>query len=70
MFVPSGWWHGVLNLDMTLAITQNFCNYGNFDKVWKSLRKGRKRLSVNFLRNLKEPYPQLYQKAIAMNEAD
>lgn len=60
VFVPSQWWHGVLNLDLTIAVTQNFCNRGNFDKVWRSTRKGRKRLSVRFLRKLKERYPSHY----------
>ena len=54
MFVPSNWWHAVLNLDMTVAITQNFCNYGNFDRVWIRTRKGRKKLSVKFLELLNQ----------------
>ena len=60
MFVPGNWWHGVLNLDFTIAITQNICNRGNFEQVWRSTRKGRKRLSVNFLHELKSKYPDLY----------
>lgn len=53
IFVPSNWWHGVQNLDTTIAITQNFCNVGNFERVWLRTRKGRKKLSVRFLEKLK-----------------
>ena len=33
-------------------------------------RKGRKRLSVNFLARLKEKYPALHENAVAMNKKD
>ena len=67
IFVPGNWWHGVQNLDLTIAITQNFANEGNFDKVWFRTRKGRKKLSVRFLAKLKVHHPQLYARAIKMN---
>lgn len=70
IFVPGNWWHAVLNLDLTVAITQNFVNYGNFERVWLRTRKGRKKLSVNFLAKLKIHKPDLYEKAVALNTRD
>ena len=67
IFVPGNWWHGVQNLDLTIAITQNFCNEGNFEKVWFRTRKGRKKLSVRFFSKLRSRYLEYYAKAKAMN---
>ena len=64
IFVPGNWWHGVQNLDLTIAITQNFCNEGNFEKVWLKTRQDRKKLSVDFLEKLRYSYPDYYAKAM------
>jgi histone arginine demethylase JMJD6 len=58
--VPGGWWHAVLNLDNTIAVTENFCNSGNFEKVWLETRKGRKKLSCKWLALMKKLEPALY----------
>ena len=68
--MPGNWWHGVLNLDDTIAITQNYANEANFEKVWVKTRSGRKKLSVHFLKQLKSHYPKLYQRAVELNERD
>jgi histone arginine demethylase JMJD6 len=70
VFVPGGWWHAVLNLTDTLAVTQNYMNSVNFDVVWRSLRINRKVFSEYLLKNFRKKNPDLYHKAKMLNTRD
>jgi histone arginine demethylase JMJD6 len=70
IFVPGGWWHAVLNLDETMAVTQNFTCPGDFEKVWLDFRSSRKKLSTFFLKILQRKNLSMYNKAIEMNKRD
>ncbi|CAN8233943.1 unnamed protein product [Cochlearia groenlandica] len=40
IYVPSGWWHCILNLEPTVAVTQNFVNKENFGFVCLDMAPG------------------------------
>jgi histone arginine demethylase JMJD6 len=71
IYVPNGWWHAVLNLTDTVAVTQNFCSPRNFDASWLKTRTGRKRMAWKLLCAMeKEGYPELAARARALNKRD
>jgi hypothetical protein len=72
IFVPSRWWHTVLNLEDSIALTHNFVSQSNFHAVLDFLKNRPSQISgVNSCRNLydefisalKEKMPQLAQEA-------
>ena len=60
----------MLNLDDTIAVTQNFCSKTNFERVWRSTRDGRRGMARKFLRVLREVHPDLFERAQVLNVAE
>jgi len=62
IFVPGQWWHGVLNLTDTVAVTHNYCGWDNFDDVYKRTSTQRKLFCKRWVRNMKKFSPVLYKR--------
>ncbi|KAL0096757.1 hypothetical protein J3Q64DRAFT_1709287 [Phycomyces blakesleeanus] len=54
IFVPGGWPHVVMNLDTTIAVTQNFCSPTNLDYVYLCTRHSRPKLGQRLYQKIKQ----------------
>ena len=61
LHVPSGWWHLVVNLESSIAITQNFVPEAHLTEVMDFLKNKPSQVS-GFNKNLEDPYELFVQK--------
>ena len=69
VYVPAGWWHAVLNLDDTVAVTQNFVARENFDIAWTKTVKSRRHLARSWFKRLSTSHPDLARRAVDLSSS-
>ena len=63
VFVPEGWWHAVLNLDTTFAVTQNFGHPHSFVKVATALDEANHKAAKTWRHNIKRKWKSVIPTA-------
>jgi hypothetical protein len=70
VWVPGYWWHAVLNLDDTVAITQNVCTTAGFPRVWAEAIRNRRGMARKWIRVLSLERPLLAAAATEFNKRE
>jgi hypothetical protein len=60
VFVPNGWPHLVLNLELTVAVTHNYASeFGPFERMWRQVQQDEPVFANKWLAGMKERRPDL-----------
>lgn len=70
VFVPAGWFHVVLNLKTSTALSHSLALRRDFEHVWPALLKEDKAFGMFWLRSLKEAHLEVLPALIRMHLAD
>lgn len=70
VFLPGGWWHCVVNVDDTVAVTQNYAGRHNFKHVWRQARTERPCWSHRWLASMGKKLPDVAIQAMKLNDQD
>ncbi|KRX11217.1 hypothetical protein PPERSA_07742 [Pseudocohnilembus persalinus] len=70
VYIPGGWWHAVINVTDTVAVTQNVMTSSNLSKVWRSTRVERKRFACYCLKRIRNKNPDLASRLEKINQED
>jgi len=66
--VPAGWSHAVINLEDSVAITQNYVGYPEFKDSWLIVRRKNKALAKRWRRGMAQWKPELEETARRLDE--
>jgi histone arginine demethylase JMJD6 len=63
VFVPNGWPHLVLNLELTVAVTHNYASeFGPFERMWEEVQVEENEFSQRWYSGLKTHRPDLVER--------
>lgn len=69
VFVPNGWPHVVLNLELTVAVTHNYASeHGPFERMWQEVETEEPEFAERWLKGLKEKRQDLFNRVINLSK--